>query len=387
MADDTLCVSDLQSGLLDRMVSRLVERGFVQTARVERAFRAVPRHIFLPGVPFDKVYSGNAILTRRGPDGLPYSSSSEVAIMAVMAEQLELEPGHRMLEIGAGTGYNAAILATLVGPEGGVTTMDLDEEISAEARTHLARAGVTNARVLTGDGWLGDQTGAPFDRIEATASVWDPSPHWHAQMHWGGMLVVPLFLRAGQQASIAFRKDGPGFRSASVRPAGFMRLRGPHGGPQLSAPIDGWVVGPNEITPEGAHILGRVLQTEPHVETAPVPPRGWFTRVALEDPFAFWTTHNEDHRYRVGIFIPERQSLAVFEWRYGGPEEPRLLAFGDDSALLRLREWLKPGAPLEVRHLNVDAIPAGSEIDTGGALVLRRPSFDVLIRYPSDPMV
>lgn len=126
VGDNNPYVNDPECGLLDRMVNRLVERGFVQTARVEGAFRAVPRHIFLPGVPFDKVYSGNAILTRRGPDGLPYSSSSEVAIMAVMAEQLELEPGHRMLEIGAGTGYNAAILSALVGPEGRVTTMDLE---------------------------------------------------------------------------------------------------------------------------------------------------------------------------------------------------------------------------------------------------------------------
>jgi hypothetical protein len=267
--------------------------------------------------------------------------------------------------------------------------MDLDEEVSAEAQINLARAGVTNTRVLTGDGWLGDQIGAPFDRIEATASVWDISPHWYAQMAEGGVLVVPLILRAGLQALIAFRKEGRGFRSHSVRPGGFMRLRGPHGGRQLSAPIDGWVVSPNEITLEGAHILGRVLQTEPHVETAPVPPCGWFTRVALEDPFAFWTTHttrSEDYRSRGGIFIPERESLAVFEWRYGGPEEPLLLAFGDDSALLRLRGWLRPGAPLELRHLKVDAIRSGSEIDTGGASVLRRPSFDVLIRYPSGPM-
>lgn len=58
----------------------------------------------------------------------------------------------------------------------------------------------------------------------------------------------------------------------------------------------------------------------------------------------------------MGIFIAERESLAVFEWRYGRPDEPRLLAFGDDSALLRLRGWLRQGAVLELRHLKVDAI-------------------------------
>jgi protein-L-isoaspartate O-methyltransferase len=308
--------------------------------------------------------------------------------MVAMIEQLGVEPGHRVLEIGAGTGYNAAILATLVGPEGGVTTLDLDEDISAEAAANLARGAVKNVRVLTGDGWLGAPGAAPFDRIEATASVWDLSPHWYAQMAEGGVLVVPLILRAGLQALIAFRKEGQGFRSHSVRPGGFMRLRGPHGGPEVSAPVNGWRYISDEMTPERARILGTVLRGEPRAEIVPVPPRGWFARVALEDPCALWMTHTEDwYGHREGIFIAERESLAVFEWRYGGPEEPQLLAFGDDSALLRLREWLRPGAPLEVRHLKVDAIPAGREIDTGGALVLRRPSFDVLIRYPSGSMI
>lgn len=98
------------------MVSRLVQSGHIRTARLEEAFRSVLRHHFLPDTPLDRVYSGEAIVTRFGPNGLPTSSSSEPAVMAAMLEQLQPQPGERVLEIGAGTGYNAAILAYMVGP-------------------------------------------------------------------------------------------------------------------------------------------------------------------------------------------------------------------------------------------------------------------------------
>ncbi|MFQ5793356.1 MAG: hypothetical protein ACE5JI_23035, partial [Acidobacteriota bacterium] len=83
------------------LVDKLKEMGCIRTPQVEAAFRAVPRHLFLPGVPHDRVYSDDAILTKR-VDGQVVSSSSQPAIMAVMLEQLDLHPGQRVLEIGAG---------------------------------------------------------------------------------------------------------------------------------------------------------------------------------------------------------------------------------------------------------------------------------------------
>lgn len=95
-----------------------------------------------------------------------------------MIEQLDVQIGHRVLEIGAGTGYNAALLAWLAGSSGRVTTIDVDEDIVQEARDNLRRAGFSEVHVVAGDGWLGLPTDAPFDRIEATVGVWDLSPHW-----------------------------------------------------------------------------------------------------------------------------------------------------------------------------------------------------------------
>jgi protein-L-isoaspartate(D-aspartate) O-methyltransferase len=92
------------------LVVRLKAGGSLRTAAVEAAFRSVPRHVFLPDVGVTDVYTDRAFPTKHA-DGRPISSSSQPAIMAIMLEQLGLQPGQRVLEIGAGTGYNAALMA------------------------------------------------------------------------------------------------------------------------------------------------------------------------------------------------------------------------------------------------------------------------------------
>lgn len=101
-----------------------------------------------------------------------------------------------MLEIGAGTGYNAALLVHLTGPRGGVTTIDMDSDIVSQARERLARAEVGNVEVVLGDGALGYPAGAPFDRIVATVGVYSIPDAWLTQLAPQGILVVPARIRA-----------------------------------------------------------------------------------------------------------------------------------------------------------------------------------------------
>ncbi|PKB83314.1 MAG: hypothetical protein BZY88_02400 [SAR202 cluster bacterium Io17-Chloro-G9] len=163
------------SGLQDALVEDLKSKGCIQSPNVEGAFRAVPRHLFLPDVAPERVYSDDAILTKR-MDGKVVSSSSQPAIMAIMLEQLGLQPGHRVLEIGAATGYNAGLMGHLVGDSGEVVTIDIDEDLAAGARAHLAAAGLNRVRVVCGDGGLGYPSGAPYDRIILTVGAWDIAP-------------------------------------------------------------------------------------------------------------------------------------------------------------------------------------------------------------------
>jgi protein-L-isoaspartate(D-aspartate) O-methyltransferase len=192
---------------------------------VELAFRQVSRHLFLPGVDIPNAYEDSAIVTVREADGRPLSSSSQPLIMAIMLEQLGVRAGENVLEIGAGTGFNAALLAQIVGDKGHVTSVDIDDEIVAKAREHLRFAGHSEVTVVTADGADGYAANAPYDRIILTVAAADISQAWSDQLAPDGRLVLPLSLR-GSQRSVAFEHDGDHLASVSVVDCGFMPLRG-----------------------------------------------------------------------------------------------------------------------------------------------------------------
>ncbi|MBI3975327.1 MAG: methyltransferase domain-containing protein [Armatimonadetes bacterium] len=370
-------------GLLDALVDRLIEQGFVRTPRVEQAFRAIPRHLFVPGVPLEKAYSEEAIVTRRNPEGLPTSSSSMPAIMAAMIEQLDVQSGQRVLEIGAGTGYNAALLAYLVGLEGRVATVEIDADVADEARDHLRQAGFPQVRVVTDDGWFGSPEDGPFDRIEATVGVWDLSPRWVEQLHAGGVLVAPLWLRSGLQAAVALRKENSHLRSESVEPCGFMRLRGPGKGPEEYVTVGEWSIAVDEVSSSSLQVLREILQTAPRVEEAPTLPRGWQTYFRLDEPEAVSLTRNEDWRHGlIGVFDPEARSLAGVEGRPGA-QNSRVVVFGGGHALSRLKEALARVVELELRRLRIHAFPRGvSAAPRPQRWVVERPHFTFVIENP-----
>ena len=190
----TVADGDL-SRLRDRMVTSVTASGRPVSDAVAAAMRAVPRHLFLPERPPEMAYRNEAIVTRRGADGQPTSSSSQPTIMAYMLDQLRVGPGQRVLEIGAGTGYNAALLQQLVGAGGRVVTVDLDGDVARQAAAHLAGAGYPEVTVVQADGAAGYPAGAPYDRIIATVGVSDLAPAWLDQLAPGGRIVVPLDLR------------------------------------------------------------------------------------------------------------------------------------------------------------------------------------------------
>jgi protein-L-isoaspartate(D-aspartate) O-methyltransferase len=216
--------------LNERLVYGLRSKGYIRTQRVEAAFGAVLRHVFVPGVPLDEAYSDRVISGKKSENGEVLSSSSAPFIMAMMLEQLNLKPGHKVLEIGAGTGYNAALMAHIVGKTGHVVTVDIDQDQVEAAREHLTTAGFDRVRVVCADGGYGYADAAPYDRIILTAGAWDIAPSWWDQMKPDGRLVLPLAI-AGQK-SIAFERKDDYLLSLSVRDCGFIRLRGAFADPQ-----------------------------------------------------------------------------------------------------------------------------------------------------------
>ncbi|MBE1532499.1 rRNA adenine N-6-methyltransferase family protein [Actinomadura algeriensis] len=160
------------------------------------------------------------------------SSSSAPFIMARLIEALELEPGMRILEIGTGTGYNAAVLARILGGEN-VVSVEIDAVAAFLAREALKAVGV-GGEVVTGDGEGGYPPGAPYERIVATASVQSVPYAWVRQVRPGGLIVVPLAPTVHPDWPLVVLRvlaDGTA-RGRCVGSAPFMSLRGRHVSPR-----------------------------------------------------------------------------------------------------------------------------------------------------------
>jgi protein-L-isoaspartate(D-aspartate) O-methyltransferase len=228
---------DSGARLRAEMVEHLADDGGLTDPRVAAALRNVPRHVFVPGASLAEAYADQAIVTRYR-DGLPVSSASQPAIVAIMLEQLNPPDGGSVLEVGAGTGYNAALLATLVGPPGQVVTVDINPEVIVEAKNHLSAAGVDNVEVICGDGACGWPDRAPYDGIIVTAGASDLAPDWLSQLAPTGRLVVPLSIRGVQQCVAFGRADGH-LRSLAVCEAGFMPLTGAMANADILLPVPG----------------------------------------------------------------------------------------------------------------------------------------------------
>ena len=219
-----------------QLIDRLRADEVLVSPSVAAAFAEVPRELFIPELlkreGLDAVYRDEAVVTKRDARGMPLSSSSQPAIMAKMLELLDLRPGHRVLEIGAGTGYNAALLAHIVGPTGHVTSVDVDRDLARGARRALRYAG-TAATVVAGDGRIGHPRRAPYDRIIVTACADDIRRAWREELVDGGRLELPLRLDrdgAAIQLIPALERRGRRLHLVATTWGGFMPLHGGDGG-------------------------------------------------------------------------------------------------------------------------------------------------------------
>jgi protein-L-isoaspartate(D-aspartate) O-methyltransferase len=199
--------------------------GMPLSRRVERAMRTVPRDRFAPEADLQDAYHPfNAVVTKQDEHGIAASSVSAPQIQAMMLEQADVQPGHRVLEIGSG-GYNAALIAELVGESGRVTTVDIDPQVTDRARRLLTDNGYTRVRVVTADAEQGVPEHAPYDRILVTVGAWDIPPAWVDQLVADGRLVVPLRMR-GLTRSIAFTRTGDHLAGHSPQVCGFVPMQG-----------------------------------------------------------------------------------------------------------------------------------------------------------------
>ena len=234
----------------EAMVDWMIADGALWSPALIGAFRPTPRNCFLDRVfqfqpKHDRwreiitrdpgpeelrvVYSDRALITRLSPQTppgpeMPISSSSQPTLMASMLEDVQLAQGQRVLEVGAGTGYNAALMAHVVGP-GLVTSIDVDREVLSEAWDHLRRFPDRQVKLHHADGRHGFAEAAPFDRIMITAATDDLELAWLEQLTKQGRLLAPLALAPGLAFVVCGGMSQGIFEGQLTRAAYFMPLR------------------------------------------------------------------------------------------------------------------------------------------------------------------
>jgi protein-L-isoaspartate(D-aspartate) O-methyltransferase len=177
-------------GLRRRLVDGLVASGHLRSAATERAFRKVPRDRFLPPDLAPRAHIDQTVVVEADGDGLATLSSTAPWMMAEMLELLDVRPGQRVLEIGTGTGYHAALLSELTGVGGSVRSEETNPRAAQAARQRLRELGFANVTVATSG--AGPAPGSRFDRIVATCDAWPLPVSWASGLTDGGVLVAPL---------------------------------------------------------------------------------------------------------------------------------------------------------------------------------------------------
>ncbi len=326
-----------------------------------------------------------------------------------------------MLEIGTGSGYNAAVMAEVVGSAGEVVSIDIDADLVTRARASLIAAGYDTVTVRCGDGGFGDPAGAPFNRIIVTAGAWDIAPAWLDQLGPGGRLVLPLSIR-GIQLSVALERTGEDWVATSAWRCGFVRMLGTFAGPeqvfvldeprplfaQMSdgSPVDGpglqaALAGPVTDVPVADRLPGlpdladldlwlSVTNGDLARLTVLAAPGGWL-RLAPVLPVGGLIAHAAD-RARMGLAMLLPGELA------GGAQHPAqavppavFSGFGPTGAAVaaRLAEqtevWSGLGRP-GAREMRLVVRPAGAGPRPAplapGSLVLARPSVTIEAGWP-----
>jgi protein-L-isoaspartate(D-aspartate) O-methyltransferase len=188
------------------MLIREIKDIGIKDSRVLKAMSSVDRKIFMPEKTREYAYSNI-------PQSIGYGQTiSQPYTVAFMDELLDIHLGHKILEIGAGSGYNAAIMSYLAGNKGKIFSVEIVKELVKVSKENLKAAGIENVKVIYGDGYFGYEDEAPYDRVIVTAAADDVPKPLMDQLKANGVMVIPLnddYFRAQRMTRIAKRKGIP----------------------------------------------------------------------------------------------------------------------------------------------------------------------------------
>lgn len=330
---------------------------------VAAAFLATPRHRFITRYRtwenrewqvvtrenlahhLPVLYSNNAIALYGDEDGSTPSTISQPSLVLHMLALLQLAPGQRIFELGAGSGWNAAMMGRLVQPGGHVYSVEIIPDMAQSAANHVAALGIDNVTILHGDGGAGYAPGAPYDRAIFTAGAYDLPEAFYTQLRDEALLLFVLKTQGSGDTLFLLQKTGNHFVALAALPVGFVSMTGHYAMPELQseglAALPAWgELQQQEISRrtfwwggQGPNLLWRTQGIRSFL--AIVEP--WFRTFRTESP-------SEDGQADefFGLWDSATQSLVI-------AYQDELIAYGNlaaqDRLLAWLRRWVEWGMP------------------------------------------
>jgi protein-L-isoaspartate(D-aspartate) O-methyltransferase len=330
-----------------------------------QAYLATPRHEFVKRYrewgtrAWHDVHDGNLaehagalyanrplVLFGDDDDDIP-STISQPALVLRMLDLLQLQPGHRVFELGTGSGWNAALIGHLVGGQGQVHSLEIIPEVAATAQATMAARGITNVHIIAGDGGDGFAPAAPYDRAVFTAGTYDLPRHFYSQLTDGGLLLVVIKSEGGGDNLFLLRKSGDHFESLESMICGFVQLRGKY-------QIDSLDPKPLEALSEWPTLADKEVERTPFwwggkgAELFMWHTSGARSFLGIVEPAfrAFKSAAKLEGRAQdeqsFGLWQKDRNSLALCK-------DDQIIAYGNASAkdrlIERLHEWVDLGMP------------------------------------------
>lgn len=202
--------------LREEMVSRQIERRGVEDAATLASMRKVERHLFVPPNAVSNAYEDRPLPIGYG------QTISQPYIVAYMTEIIKPKPDFRVLEIGTGSGYQAAVLSEIVKE---VYTIEIVDALSVQASSRLKKLGYKNIEVKTGDGYYGWKEKGPFDAIVVTAAAEHIPPSLKEQLKDGGKMIIPIGSQFMVQQLMLVEKNGNKFKTSNLMPVRFVPFK------------------------------------------------------------------------------------------------------------------------------------------------------------------
>ncbi|MBS1983252.1 MAG: hypothetical protein JST16_03695 [Bdellovibrionales bacterium] len=364
----------------EQFLNSLSKTEFVLSEATRQAFLNIPRHEFVTKyrnsgnstwevISKDNIEQHLATLYRDAPlilvgddDHNVKSTISQPSFVLRMIEMLDLQKGHKVFELGAGSGWNAALMGHVVGPSGSVVAVEILEELIKPAQTAIAKLKLPHVAIIQGDGGDGHASSGTFDRAIFTAGSYDIPLEFYSQIKDGGLFLCVIKTKGGADNLFLLKKCGDHFETVDSLSCGFVPMTGKHAVTDMEPK---WV----EDIPEWKEVKDKIVSTKPFwwgakgKETFRWRTSGFRGYLSLVEAGFHSFKLKEDSNVIAddvffGVWSEDQKSLTIFQ-----NEEMKTFGTSESGEIVdrHLIDWMKLGMP-SLACFKLKAYPKGVRV-------------------------